>query len=203
MDATAWDDRYAATELVWSKEPNQFVAQEVGHLAPARALDVACGEGRNAIWLAGRGWRVTASDFSQVAVDKGRQLAERAGVVVDWLVADALTADYPEVDLAVLAYLQLPPAARRTAIRQAFAALAPNGVLLVVAHDSTNLAEGTGGPQDPEVLYTAEDVLADLEGLPLEVVRAERVPRAVTVGDEHGGESSRTAWDALVHLRRG
>lgn len=202
MDANAWNDRYAATELVWSKEPNQFVAQELGDLPPARALDVACGEGRNAIWLAGRGWQVTASDFSPVAVDKGRQLAERVGVAVDWLVADALTEDFPEVDLAVLAYLQLPPAERRTAIRNAFAALAPGGTMLVVAHDSTNLAEGTGGPQDPTVLYTAEDVLADLEGLPLEVQRAERVPRTVSVDDAHGGESSRTAWDALVRLRR-
>lgn len=202
MDANAWDDRYAATELVWSKEPNQFVAQELGDLPPARALDVACGEGRNAIWLAGRGWRVTASDFSPVAVDKGRQLADRAGVVVDWLVADALSADFPEVDLAVLAYLQLPPAERRTAIRNAFAALAPGGTMLVVAHDSTNLTEGTGGPQDPEVLYTAEDVLADLEGLTLQVERAERVSRTVSVSDAHRGETNGTAWDALVRVRR-
>jgi SAM-dependent methyltransferase len=200
MDAGAWDARYAAAEQVWSMGPNQFVAAELADLPPGTAVDLACGEGRNAIWLAKRGWTVTAIDFSEVAVERGRQNA--GGLEVTWVVGDALTEDLPAVDLAVIAYLQLPADQRRIAVRRSFAALEPHGTLLVVAHDSTNLTEGTGGPQDPSVLYTAEDVLADLDGEDFEVVRAERVPRTVTKADEHGGEQDLTAWDALVRLTR-
>jgi SAM-dependent methyltransferase len=199
MDARAWDDRYAASELVWSREPNQFVAAELADLPPGRAVDLAAGEGRNAIWLASRGWSATAVDFSQVALDKGARLA--GDLDVTWVCADATTWQPPTpVDLVVVAYLQVPAADRRRAVRSAFTMLRPGGTLLLVAHDSTNLTEGTGGPQDPTVLMTAEDVLADLDGLEVEVVRAERVAREVRSADEHGGEERRTAWDCLVRV---
>lgn len=199
MDAAAWDARYAASELVWSAGPNQFVASECADLSPGRVLDLAAGEGRNAIWLAGLGWSATATDFSAVALAKGRSLP--GGEAVAWVCADATRwASRPVHDLVVVAYLQLPPAERRAALRAGFASLAEGGTLLVVAHDSTNLADGTGGPQDPDVLYTAEDVLSDLSGEPVEVVRAERVTREVEPG--HDGEPTRTAYDCLVRLRR-
>lgn len=204
MDAQAWDERYAASELVWTAAPNQFVEAECAGLAPGAALDLACGEGRNAIWLARQGWRVVAADFSQVALDKGRALA--GDLPVSWRCEDATTwdpaAEGLAVDLAVLAYLQLPAPERAAAVRHAFGALAPGGTLLVVAHDSSNLAEGTGGPQDPAVLYTAGDVLADLGDASYDVVRAERVGREVTGDDGHGGEATRTAWDCLVRVVR-
>jgi SAM-dependent methyltransferase len=200
VDAGDWDTRYASVDQAWSLAPNQFVAAELAELPPGRAVDLACGEGRNAIWLAERGWQVTALDFSRVAVDRGRRIA--GDLAVEWQVEDALTAELPPADLVVLAYLQLPQDERRTAVRRGFAALEPGGTFFLVAHDSTNLAEGTGGPQDPSVLYTAEDVLADLAGEPFEVVRAERVARVVEQDDEHGGNSQATAWDALVRLVR-
>lgn len=207
MDAEAWDQRYAAAALVWSAEPNRFVAQECADLAPGRAVDLAAGEGRNAIWLAGRGWRVTAVDFSAVALEKGARLTEAAtgstAGQLDWVVGDATQWRSPEpVDLVVVAYLQLPAEQRRAAVRNAVGSLRPGGTLVLVAHDSTNLTEGTGGPQDPAVLMTAEDVLADLAGLEVDVVRAGRVPREVARGDDHGGEASATAWDCLVRLTR-
>ncbi len=208
MDASAWDERYAAAELIWSSTPNRFVESELASLPPGRALDLAAGEGRNALWLAEQGWRVTAVDFSSAGLDKGRALQahhERGGDLrVDWVHADALTYEPgPDAfDLAVLAYLQLPEAERRTAVRVGFGGLAVDGHLFVVAHDSTNLTEGTGGPQDPSVLYTAEEVLGDLDGERFEVIRAERVARTVPPDDEHRGEPDRTAYDALVHLRR-
>jgi SAM-dependent methyltransferase len=208
MDARAWDERYAATELVWSATPNQFVAAELADLRPGRALDLATGEGRNALWLAERGWEVTAVDFSQVGLDKGRTLQTQhprgRDLHVDWVHDDALTYDPGPVsfDLALVAYLQLPADERRTAVRRAFDCLTDGGTLLLVAHDSTNLTEGTGGPQDPEVLYTAEEVLGDLDGERFDVVRAERVPRVVPANDEHRGEPDRTAYDALVRLVR-
>jgi SAM-dependent methyltransferase len=211
MDAHAWDERYAGAEQVWSSTPNQFVAAELADLAAGRATDLACGEGRNAIWLARRGWQVTAIDFSPVAVERGRRLA--GDLPVSWQVGDALTAELPTADLVVLAYLQLPADERRTVVRRSFASLAPGGTLFVVAHDSTNLTEGTGGPQDPRVLYTAADVLADVEaespdtgnaadGPAFDVVRAGRVPRVVAADDDHGGTRDLTAWDALVRLTR-
>ena len=196
MDADAWDERYAASGLVWSATPNQFVERELRDLPPGRALDLACGEGRNAIWLASLGWQVTAVDFSQVALDKGRAVDPS----VDWVCAD-VTSWRPEssYDVAVVAYLQLPEAERGAAVRTAFDALAPGGTFLLVAHDSTNLTEGTGGPQDPEVLMTAADVLADLGDRPLLVEYADRVPRVVA--DGHHEEDRLTAWDCLVRLR--
>lgn len=199
MDARAWDERYAAAGLVWSAGPNQFVEHELADLPPGRALDLAAGEGRNAIWLARQGWEVTAADFSQVALDKGRAVA--GDRTVRWVCADATTwTERSAYDLVVIAYLQLPAHERRAAVQAAFHALWPGGTLLVVAHDSTNLAEGTGGPQDPAVLYTAEDVLADLGGEGYETIRAGRVARSV--GDGHGEEPARTAWDCLVRLVR-
>ena len=203
MDARAWDTRYADSELVWSAEPNQFVARECADLPPGVALDLAAGEGRNALWLAREGWDVTAVDFSQVALDKGARVA--GGTPVRWVRADATTWQPDRAyDLVVLAYLQLAAGPRAAATRAGFDALAPGGTFLLVAHDSTNLLEGTGGPQDAAVLFTAEDVLADLTGRDFEVRTAGRVERLVA-GDDHGshrhaGEPSAVAFDCLVRL---
>ena len=206
MDARAWDERYAASELVWSREPTRLVAAELADLSPGVAVDLAAGEGRNAIWLASQGWTATAVDFSQVALDKGARLAADAGLDVAWVRADATTWQPPApVDLVVVAYLQLPAAERRRAVRGAVSMLRPGGTLLLVAHDSTNLHEGTGGPQDPDVLMSARDVLDDLAAPPalaVEVVRAERVAREVVASDAHGGEERRTAWDCVVRVVR-
>jgi SAM-dependent methyltransferase len=199
VDAQAWNERYRGTELMWSAGPNQFAEAELADLPPGRAVDLAAGEGRNAIWLARRGWQVTAVDFSQVALDKGRRIA--GDLPVAWVCADATTwREDASYDVSLVAYLQLPAAERRAAHRNAFAALRTGGTMLVVAHDSTNLAEGTGGPPDPDVLFSADDVLADLDGESFEVVRAGRVGREVAQPDGR----SRTAYDALVRVvRRG
>ena len=206
MDSHDWDRRYAEADLVWSAGPNQFVEAELASLSPGRAIDVAAGEGRNSIWLAEQGWQVTAVDFSQAGLDKGRAVQERRGgdLDIDWVRADAVRDDLGAGvhDLAVVAYLQLPADERRTAVRRAFGSLKDGGTLLVVAHDSTNLTEGTGGPPDPAVLYTAEDVLADLEGERFEVVRAERVAREVAPAEDSPDRGTRVAYDALVRVVR-
>jgi SAM-dependent methyltransferase len=199
MDSDAWDRRYAGADLVWGVGPNRIVEAELGGLAPGSAVDVGCGEGRNALWLATRGWRATGLDFSPVAIERGRRLAAEAGVSdrATFEVCDVVGGDWPPgpFDAVVLAYLQLPAAQRRIVLRKAAEVLAPDGVLLVVAHDASNIAEGTGGPQDPEVLYTAADVVGDVDGLGLAVERAERVQRPVD-------GAPRPALDALVRLRR-
>ena len=88
MKAEDWDRRYEAAELVWTAQPNRFLVEEVAELWPGTALDLACGEGRHAVWLAELGWRATGVDWSAVAIEKGRQLAAARGVSVDWAVAD-------------------------------------------------------------------------------------------------------------------
>jgi SAM-dependent methyltransferase len=181
--APDWDRRYAASDLVWSVDANQFVVEVCRSLTAGRALDLAAGEGRNSIWLASLGWQVTAVDFSQVALDKGRRLAAARGTDIDdrvvWVAADLATYQ-PEssgFDLVIVAYLQVPAALRRTALATAGAAVAPGGRLVIVAHDRTNLDHGVGGPQDPDVLYGPDDVIADLDGSGLVIARAGRVPR--------------------------
>jgi SAM-dependent methyltransferase len=197
MDREMWDARYAATESLWSFEPNRFLVRETEALAPGRALDLAGGEGRNALWLAARGWQVTVVDFSAVALDRGRARAERDGLTVEWLQADVLRWAPPErgFDLVAILYLHLREAELQPVLRRAADAVAPAGTLLVVAHDATNLTDGHGGPQDPELLYTPADVTAAIDGL--EVVRAEQVARPVSTP---AGE--RTAIDALVRAVR-
>jgi SAM-dependent methyltransferase len=204
MDPASWDARYAGPDRVWTAEPNPFVVETFADLPPGRALDLGTGEGRHATWFASRGWSVTAVDFSAEAVRKARalQAAHAPATVgrVEWVEADVV-AQPPRpraYDAVAVMYLHLPAPQRRQAMRGAAEALAPGGTLLVVGHDSANLAEGVGGPQDPGVLFTAEDVVADLAATPgpgLEVVRAERVLRTV-------GEDVTTALDAVVVARR-
>jgi SAM-dependent methyltransferase len=193
-----WNARYAQKEYLWTAAPNRRFAEEVAGLAPGRALDLACGEGRNAVWLAERGWEVTGVDFSDVALVKAAQLATSRGVEVEWVVADVLDDDpvAGAFDLVVVLYLQLPREAMLRAIRGAASAVAPGGTLLVLGHDSANIADGHGGPKDPAVLYTADDLVPLLEGLTVE--HAGPVRRTVAL--DQGGEA--VAIDAFVRVRR-
>lgn len=181
MDREEWDRRYLEKDLVWSAEPNRFLVEEAAGLAPGRALDLGAGEGRNAIWLAGLGWRVTAVDFSEVALDKARRIAGTRGVEVEWIHAD-LVSYRPEpaaFDLVLALYLHLPWPEMTGVIHRAAAAVAPGGTFLLIGHDRSNLEQGHGGPQRPELLYTAGEVAALLEGLSVEEAGVRR--RAVEI----------------------
>jgi SAM-dependent methyltransferase len=199
MDSASWDRRYEGRELVWTAEPNRFLVAETETLAPGRAIDLACGEGRNAIWLAERGWQAVGADFSEVGLRKARELANRRGVNVEWVAADLIDyrPDPRAFDLVLAFYLQVSAAERRPILRAAAEAVAPGGTFLLVAHDSTNLEHGHGGPQDPAVLYSADDVVDDLAGAGLQVERAERVERPVETPD-----GVRIAVDALMRAHR-
>lgn len=190
MDAGYWDDRYASADLVWTATPNRFVVEECSTLPAGSALDLACGERRNAIWLAGQGWAVTGVDYSGAAVEKAARLAEAHQVEVTWVRADVL--EYrPDhgVDLALLAYLQLPPPKRQQALRLAADATAPGGSILVVAHDVANLEHGVGGPQSADVPWTPAEVVVD----GFTPARRETARRPTPHGD---------AWDTVVRLVR-
>lgn len=200
MDARGWDERYAAaTAPVWHVEPNVWVRAATEDLTPGRAVDLAAGEGRHAIWLAERGWTVEAVDFSAVGLARGRGLARERGVAdrITWTVADVVaTPPTPaSVDLVVVAYLHLPGPRVATALRGAAAALAPGGTLVVVAHHSANLTAGVGGPRDPAVLYSPDDVAAHLDGTGLSLVRSGTARRDVPGAD-------RPALDTVVVAHR-
>lgn len=202
MDAADWDHRYEGAGYVWEIEPNRFVAEQVLPLIPGRALDLAAGEGRNAVWLATRGWAATAVDFSAAGLAKAERLAADHGVAVTTVVADVHTYDVAPGawDLVLLSYLQLPTEERLAVLRRAAAGVASGGTLLVVAHDRTNLERGYGGPQYPEVLYDVDETVAAVGAAGVEdltpVVRTV-VGRVVTKDDgEH------VALDTLVVFRR-
>ncbi|MGW2523739.1 class I SAM-dependent methyltransferase [Streptomyces sp. NPDC001617] len=200
MDAAGWDERYRGSELVWKAEPNRFVQEVLAGLNPSgRAVDLAAGEGRNAVWLAERGWDVDAVDFSAVALEKAERLAVARGVRLHTVHAD-LTAWTPReatYDVALIAYLHLPWPDMAQVLTRAATAVRSGGTLLLVGHDAANPEHGHGGPQDPRVLYTAEQV-AGLWRPYADILRAETVTRPVTDGDGF----CRTALDALVRAVR-
>jgi len=189
-----WDERHGARDPIESHEPDPSLAALLSGLAPGRALDLASGDGRNAIWLARQGWDVTAVDFSTVALERARSSAVAAGVDVDWVFAD-LVEWRPEpcsFDLVAIMFLHLPRDERRPVYAAAADAVAPGGLLLVVGHDLSNLTGGAGGPQDPKVLFTPTEITADLVDFTTET--AETVTR--NLGD------GRQAIDAVVLARR-
>ncbi|MFQ5426524.1 MAG: class I SAM-dependent methyltransferase [Gaiellales bacterium] len=192
-----WNRRYRERELGWSVDPNPLLVAEASDLPAGRCLDLACGEGRSAIWLAQRGWRVTAVDFSDTGLERARLRAAHHGVEVEWVLQDVL--DYEPrrhaYGLVLALYLQLPPRERRFVLAGACRAVAPGGRVLVVGHDLENLEHGWRGPSDPDVLLTAADVAAELPGLVID--RAERLTRSLDVDGE-----TRDAFDALVRAHR-
>lgn len=191
MDSAAWDERYRQAGRLWSESPNMFVADRLGPVEPGVGLDVASGEGRNAIWLAERGWKMTAVDFSEVAVERGRAASDK----VNWVVADVLEWEPPEsFDLVLIAYLHLDESRMREVIERAASWLEPGGELFLIGHDRSNIDDGHGGPQVPDILTDVEAVVEWLDHL--EIVEAQVVRRPVET--EEGRVYAR---DALVRAR--
>lgn len=198
MDQRTWDARYAEQDLVWTRGPNATVAAEVADLTPGRALDLAGGEGRNAIWLAQHGWRVELVEFSPVALQKAARWAEEAQVAVRCTQADLTgSPQLAPADLVLLVYLQLPRAASSQVTRLAASLVEPGGTLLIVAHARRNLTEGVGGPPDPDVLRTVDEVVEDLAGTGLSVEVAREVTRPVETD-----QGTRDAIDLVVRAGR-
>ena len=136
--AAEWDARYSDRDgAMWSGRPNGRLVAEVAALTPGRALDVGCGEGADAIWLARRGWTVTAIDISDVAVSRARQAAERAGAAVRWVAGDVLQIPFParSFDLVSMQYPALPKAAGEGPVSTLLDTVRPGGLLLAVYHD--------------------------------------------------------------------
>lgn len=184
MDATAWDEHYGAHDHGWGLEPNLFVREQCQGLPVGRAIDLACGEGRNAVWLARLGWRVTGVDVSAVAIERARTVTAEQSALhalrLEWQVGD-ITLLRPKpgsLDLVLASYVHLPTEDLYQVLTRTAAALRPGGHLVAVAHDKRNLTEGISGPQDVDLLYDPNGLralLADGCGLTVEVARtAER-----------------------------
>src|SRR6516165_11707674 len=136
--ATEWDARYSERDGArWSGRPNGRLLADVASLTPGRALDVGCGEGADAIWLARSGWTVTAIDISDVAVTRARETAQRAGAAIEWVCGDALHTPFPagSFDLVSMQYPALPKAAGESAVRALLDTVRSGGVLVAVYHD--------------------------------------------------------------------
>ena len=172
MDSNTWDQKYSTEEFIYTKVENRFVVEFCKNLdgTNKRAIDLAGGEGRNSVWLAKRGWQVENIDFSQVALDKYLQFAKDEGVEGPCLAtcADALTfvPKLTPVDLAVIAYMQIPERDLAEAIRRLSQHVAPGGNLVGVWHSRDNQEGGFGGPSDrPSVA----SISAALQGTGLEI----------------------------------
>lgn len=159
-DAAEWDARYAGSDRVWSGDPNGALVTEVADLPVGRALDVGCGEGADAVWLAARGWVVTALDVSRVALDRASAHAAEAGVDVTWLLGGLLDVDVPAhgFDLVSAQYPVLRRTTGNDAERALLAAVAPGGTLLVVHHDTRDWATGHEQHIDPDEWVQPPDV---------------------------------------------
>ena len=196
-----WDSLYRShPTAIWSGNPNPVLKAEAADLRPGRALDVGCGEGADALWLAERGWRVDAVDISKVALDRAAAHGAERNLEVNWIHADLLT-DPPEAgayDLVNAQYMQLPEQERRAMYAALATAVRPGGTLLIGAHNPSDLGSSIRRPHVPELFFTAEDVVADLDDERWEVLVAEARPRTATAGE---GEAA-TVHDTVLRARR-
>ncbi len=164
-----WDARYGASEQVWSGNPNQRLVEQVADLTPGSALDVGCGEGADATWLAGRGWQVTGIDVSTVALERAARNAASLGTDVagrvTWEQADMLVWDPAprQFDLVTAHFIHLPAAQREALHRRLAAAVRPGGTLLIVGHHPSDLDTSAGRWNLPGFLYTADEVALVLD----------------------------------------
>lgn len=195
-----WDERYAADPgRLWSGRPNGALVAEVADLAPGRVLDVGCGEGADAVWLAGRGWDVTALEVSGVALERAARHAREAGVTVRWVHAGLAEARLPPAsfDLVSAQY----PALHRTpdcaAERALLAAVAPRGVLLLVHHAGMETHVAEEGRPDPAD-YVWPSMVAALLDENWQVEVDEVRPRVVP----EGGAGAHHADDVVLRARR-
>jgi SAM-dependent methyltransferase len=180
MDSHSWDTRYETAELIWSADPNMFLPPLVAGLEVGAALDLACGEGRNTIWLADEGWDATGVDFSSVGIEKAKKIA--GDTVVDWVVADVTTfVPHSKFDLVLIVYVHLNANAMENLFARAVEALAPGGTLIGLGHALRNLADGVGGPPYPDILWTEARIAPLVESL--DIVALKEVLRPVDGSD--------------------
>ena len=181
--AEFWDARYRTVEAPWDPEPNPILEAEAAGLPAGKALEVGCGEGSDAVWLARRGWQVVAVDISQVALKRGRQAAPDESI--EWRQADLLDwAPHEKAfDLVVFHFPHFSPADRPLAFGRLAQAVKPGGRLLFVTHHPLDLQTALRSPPNADWLHTAEDIAALLEPKDWEILAQDARPRQVKNAD--------------------
>ena len=186
-----WDERYSSADRIWSGNPNPQLVMHVANLTPGAALDLGCGEGADAVWLAARGWQVTAVDVSTVALERAAREAATVGQEVadriTWQQADALSWAPPAgfFDLVSAQYVHPPIGLRDEVTRRLAAAVQPGGMLLIVGHHPSD-TETIGRPKHlSELMFTPEQIAAALDAAEWESIQALIPSREVTHPDGH------------------
>ncbi len=191
MDSAAWNERYRSADRLWTAEPNLFVKDRLAGAAPGRGVDLAGGDGRNAIWLASKGWSMVAVDFAEAALERGRAITDE----VEFVRADVTDWEPDtEQDLVLIAYLHLESSSLEQVVRRAESWLAPGGELFMIGHDRSNLELGHGGPQYLEILWDLDLLISWSSG---DLVESAVVRRPVETDD-----GVAFALDTLVRVRR-
>ncbi|MFA9462503.1 class I SAM-dependent methyltransferase [Thiohalorhabdus sp. Cl-TMA] len=191
MSTSFWDERYQAREFAYGTAPNDFLVENAAYLPPrGRLLLPADGEGRNSVWLAERGYRPTAVDFSSVGLEKARTLAAERGVAIETVHTDLTDWDWPEdtFDGVVAVFCHLPPGHRQYVHRAMLGALRPGGRLLLEAYTPDQLAYRTGGPPVEEMLYSRAALEEDFAGAA--ILHLEEKVRPVMEGKYHHGDGA-------------
>ncbi len=185
-----WDARYAGDAFMYGTAPNDFLREQVGALpAGGRVLCLAEGEGRNAVFLAERGFVVTGVDASKVGLEKAQRLAQQRGVKLETIVADLREFDLgtAQWDAIISIWCHVPPDLRAGLHPKIVAGLKPGGVLLLEHYHPRQLSYGTGGPPDAKLLVTRSDLERDFAALT--VVHAFEGERDIHEGSGHAGKS--------------
>ena len=182
-----WDQRYSAQEYVYGKEPNDFLVSVASEWPPGRVLCLGEGEGRNAVWLAQRGFAVTAVDASTVGLAKARRLAGERGVAIETIGADLarFVIEPGHWDAVVSIFCHLPAAVRAALHRRVVAGLRSGGRFVLEAYTPRQLQLGTGGPPVLELMMDLQTLRAELAGLDL--AHAVETEREIQEGQFHHG----------------
>ncbi|HEX2856900.1 MAG TPA: class I SAM-dependent methyltransferase [Propionibacteriaceae bacterium] len=185
-----WDKRYASSDRIWSGEPNHALTREVGALTPGRALDVGCGEGADAVWLARHGWEVSAIDPSKVALERAQRAAADAGVEISWWLGQLVEHDLPLESFDLVSAFYVPLVRDHAPVERLISLVAPGGTLLVVHHaDFADHAIAHG--RDPEELAGPDlvaEALADDDGWTVVVNERRERPATGTAGGYEGDD---------------
>lgn len=170
---TTWDERYTASRNLFGDDPSPLLREfRPCFLAGMQALAIGDGEGRNGVWLARQGLEVLSIDLSTVALERARRRAQDAGVTLRTLQADILAWEWPDgaYDLITLIFVHLPPEQRQRLHRSMRRALKPGGLIVIEAFHRDQVERGSGGPSDPDLLYTLAEVERDFSGF--EILRS-------------------------------